>query len=189
MCRHLSAAEAPSVLPPTTSLIARLVPVLLLVSTLCGCAQTRTLAPDDARAEVNRRAEGRTLVVTLRSGERVEARAFQVDADSASWLGPDDSRLRRVGASDVAAVTHYDVRRGAADGFWIGLATGLVSGAAVFVASDTGEAYYPWVRGVLVGSMGVAGAGYGTLAGTLKRAPVTYRLGSEGGRSTASLGR
>jgi hypothetical protein len=152
----------------------------LLALVLCGCARTRSLGPAEARAEVNRRAEGRTVSVVLRSGERVDARALRVDADSATWLRPGDLRLQRVAASDVVAVTHHDVKRGAADGFWIGLATGLVSSAVVFLAPVGGsQGWDPWVNGVLVASGGLAGAGWGTLGGTLATAPVTYRLGGE----------
>ena len=148
---------------------------LLFALVLCGCARTRSLAPVEARSEVNRRAEGRTVTVALRSGERVEARALRVDAESASWLDP-GAHVRHVAAAEVVAVTHRDVRRGAADGFWIGLATGILSGTALTLGSDAGANYDSWVKGVLVASMGVAGAGYGTLGGTLTRAPVTYRL-------------
>ena len=82
---------------------------LLVALLLCGCARTSSLAPVETRAEVNRRAEDQTVTVALRSGERVEARALRVDADSASWLGPGDLRLRRVAASDIAAVSSWQL--------------------------------------------------------------------------------
>lgn len=166
----------------TTPVIVQLpqmrVALLLLAVTLCSCARTHSLAPAEARAEINRRAEGRTVVVTLRSGQRVQARALRVDVDSASWLGSGDSQPWSVATSDVAAVTGYDVNRGAADGFWIGLGTGLAA-APMFYAPDRGSDWNPLLKGGMLAVWSLGMAGCGALIGTLSPAPRTYVLDSE----------
>ncbi len=73
---------------------------------------------------------------------------------------------------------YRDRNPGALDGFLIGLAVGVAAG---HLAPD--DPYLlPELRWVLL----LPAAGWGTLGGTLVRAPVTYRLNDEVSKSPAT---
>lgn len=158
---------------------------VILIVFLGGCTHTRTLNPasPETRTAVNAHAEGRSVVLRLHSGERLQARNVQVAPVVTTWIDPSTGEVQSVSTSDLAAIRFTNRGRGVLEGVGLGLAigagVGVGLGAIGGATDDEGSliSFTP-LEGALLGSVLYGGLGLviGALAGLDQGSRTVYVL-------------
>lgn len=149
----------------------RFIIIAILIALLGGCTHTRVfdLTTSEDRARVNAQVEQRSSVVLLRSGERADAKALQLNSNAASWINPETGEPRSVLLTEIRAVEMPAYGRGALEGLAIGTGIGgLLGFIGITIEGAEEQLGGPSTEVVLLGSAflgGLVGALVGIEAG------------------------
>lgn len=136
---------------------------LLLLLVVMGCAHTVPFDPEtpDGRASVNERADRQRATITRHDGRHHLAEALRVDADSTFWFEPGTWEFFSIPTGDVASIAFPAEGGGAAEGFALGLAGGILLGYVVGTRSYEGKSLLSQSRGenAMGGALLFGGAG------------------------------
>lgn len=118
--------------------------LVVSVLLLMGCVHTHYVALDSPESfgRLHKDFEQRDGIVELLTGETFGARALRADADSTSWIDPQNDRVTTVGTDEVASVRFVDRGRGAGEGMGLGL---IPAAAGALIASGSEEEDGCWL--------------------------------------------
>jgi len=102
--------------------------VALTVLALTGCTHTHQVTRAEYKAE--QPCQSRRCTVALENGDRFPSMSLRIDPDSTSWIDPRTDALRKVSTAEVVEVRRIQRKRAARGGLVLGLASGVVLGAA-----------------------------------------------------------
>ena len=159
----------------------RLLPALVFLLALGGCAATVPVAPP-AYADTSARLDGRRVTVVLADGSAWRATALRLGPDSTSWFDAARGALRTEPTSSVVRVEHRDRGRQAQMGGVRGLVGGALLGIAMgFALSEDRTVDAPpstaIIGALLVAPLGAAAGALGAALGAaLGNTPDRYVL-------------
>jgi len=159
---------------------------ILLLATGCTHQRAVTLTEAESVRSLNQRAGQHAVTVELADGAVYYGRAFQMAADSTSWLMRDSHEVKSVATKDVVAVEIRNSGRGALEGLAAGAIAGSLVGVALgLIAGDDPACDNTWfcislsaeekaqISGVLLGT--VSGLG-GLIRGAIRGSRDVYRF-------------
>lgn len=151
-----------------------------------GCASyhpVRLDSTEEAMVEINRKSEGRTILVGLRE-EEYFGRNLEFRADSTIFLKRASNEYEAYSNTDISYIALIDHRSGGMKGLKIGFVTGFIATAfAIYIAEtafdDGTDADWPLiVSGGLVGG-GFVGVVWGFPIGSLIGKRDIYTIGHD----------
>jgi hypothetical protein len=126
------------------------------------------------RDRVNGRADGKTALVKLTSGEEFSARSLHVAPDIITWTDPATGKGRSAPTAQVVSIEFRNRLRGTLEGLGLGLLVGAGSGGVIGWASYEEPSPDEWCfvactpsESALLGAvfLGAGGIVFGGLAG------------------------
>lgn len=137
---------------------------LILMINFISCASTKMINREEDYNELNRKLEGKQVLIKLKNNEVITAEYAYISADSSSWFIPQGVQHHRFGpnnrqiipTSEIREVSLKSTARGALRGLTFGLVTGLVGFYAFYSQGiDFGLSLYPRDVMIAVGAIGM----------------------------------
>jgi hypothetical protein len=162
---------------------------VLILTSACTHVRAPEVTSTGMRADINRRAQTKTVVIHLQDDRRIPAEGLHVGPDTASWFHAETGAFLRVPTHEIQTVRFARRGRGALIGAVGGFAAGLIVGhlrtKSWSPAEEDCEEETPCgvvkvfaesARRVGIALGGLVGAGLGAIAGVMVGQPVVYHL-------------